>query len=85
MTEPNQFFGWIHSFKIDEFSPIFANGSLPPPIRTSVVSNPGFKQTLYNWNLADTGLMFFTIAGTVGLTVRYQKKFPTHNWITAQK
>lgn len=57
LTAHNQFFGWIHSFKISRNNSYFkpnASTERPFPI---IVDEPSVLQVLNNWNYADTGLL----------------------------
>lgn len=57
LTAHNQFFGWIHSFKISRNNQYFkpsASTERPFPI---IVDNPTIVQVLNNWNYSDTGLV----------------------------
>ena len=57
LTAHNQFFGWIHSFKISRNNQYFnptASTERPFPV---VVEDPTILQVLHNWNYADTCLV----------------------------
>lgn len=60
-TEHNKFFGWINTFKFTENSMFFGEQGKRPPY-PPIIPDPIFKQVLFNWNLADTGLF---CAGTI--------------------
>lgn len=56
LTAHNQFFGWVHSIKINRHHAFFksdASVERPFPI---VVDDPTFLQVFNNWNYADTGI-----------------------------
>jgi hypothetical protein len=57
LTAHNQFFGWVHSFKISRNNEYFkptSSTERPFPI---IVDDPSIIQVLNNWNYADTGLV----------------------------
>jgi hypothetical protein len=57
LTGHNQFFGWVHSFKINRNNLLFratVATERPFPI---IVESPTIGQVLDNWNYADTGLI----------------------------
>jgi hypothetical protein len=57
-TSHDQFFGWVHSFKLNRnnyiFGGRFGTNERPYPI---IVNRPSVHQVLGNWNAADTGLV----------------------------
>lgn len=57
LTAHNQFFGWIHSFKISRNNQYFKpNASTERPFPV-IVEDPSMEQVFKNWNYADTGLL----------------------------
>lgn len=64
-TSHDQFFGWIHSFKLNRNNYLFGGrfGTNERPYPT-IINKPSFPQVVSNWNSADTGLVFtFFFAG----------------------
>ncbi len=57
LTAHNQFFGWVHSFKISRNNSYFKpNSSTERPFPV-IVDEPSVKQVIHNWNYSDTGLL----------------------------
>ena len=62
-TSHDQFFGWVHSFKLNRnnyaLGGRFGTNDRPYPV---ILNQPTYLQVLSNWNYADTGLLvaFFT-------------------------
>lgn len=67
-TSHDQFFGWIHSFKLNRNNYILGGKSglndKPYPV---IVNDPSITQVTSNWNRADTGLVISSFL--VGLFV----------------
>ncbi len=64
-TSHDQFFGWVHGFRINRNNYFFGgrNGTNDRPYPV-IINKPSFVQTVSNWNLADTGLLLsFFVAG----------------------
>lgn len=64
-TSHDQFFGWLHSFKLNRnnywLGGKFGINERPYPV---IANNPTIKQVLHNWNFADTGLLLsFAVVG----------------------
>lgn len=65
LTAHNQFFGWVHSFKLSRNNSYFSpDVSVEKPFPV-VVEEPTIAQVMNNWNYADTGLV--SSAFVVGL------------------
>ena len=74
-TSHDQFFGWVHSFRINRnnylFGGRFGTNERPYP---AIVNRPSFPQVVNNWNSADTGLVLtFFLAGLL-IARRYAVK-----------
>ena len=64
-TSHDQFFGWVHSMKINRNNYLFGGrlgtNERPYPL---IVNQPSVHQVVNNWNSADTGMVFtFFLAG----------------------
>jgi hypothetical protein len=64
-TAHDQFFGWIHSFKLNRnnycLGGKFGTNERPYPV---IANNPNIQQVFHNWNGADTGLaLTFALVG----------------------
>lgn len=57
VTAHNNFFGWIHSFKISRNNQIFKPNSSTERPFPIIVDDPSITQVIDNWNYADTGLV----------------------------
>ena len=67
ITSHDSLFGWIHGFKINKNNPILGAASITGPPYVPIIRNPNIHQLMYNWNFADTSLVFFSfIIGTIG-------------------
>lgn len=64
-TAHDQFFGWIHAFRLNRnnywLGGKFGTNDRPYPV---IANDPSIHQVLHNWNRADTGLaLTFAIVG----------------------
>lgn len=71
LTAHNQFFGWVHSFKLSRHNVYFnSDESVERPFPV-IINEPTFQHVINNWNSADTGIA----ATTFILGIFASKKF----------
>lgn len=74
MTSHNQFFGWIHGFRINKNNEMYNNQEVVPSPYRPIIANPSLQQCLQSWNQADTGLLLSFVLGSTLLAARLQRR-----------
>lgn len=75
LTSYNSFFGWVHSFKINQDNQIFSprpDMERPFPV---IVENPTYGQVISNWNTADTGLVVTSALSSLVIAKRMNRSY----------
>lgn len=85
-TSHDQFFGWVHSFRINRnnffFGGRFGTNEAPYPV---IVHQPSFTQVIDNWNSSDTGLVVSFFLGGLLLAKRWSGKELLTNMIVTRR
>lgn len=63
MTSYNSFFGFVHSLKINSNNMISGQSAHADNPYPAIIADPDIRQTMRNWNLADTGITVMSIIG----------------------
>ena len=67
LTSHNNVLGWVHLFRFNDNNVLSGKAQFTKPPFPAIIASPSMTQCWKNWNIADTGLLLFSILASTAL------------------